>query len=91
MRLYTCIFIISLLTGVSTSAQEPEALYEGTLPLERVENNAAQTISVQASDSLAQGVKPALDSTKLTSLWTACRWGPIQVITHCPRSELFRL
>jgi len=99
MRLYTCIFIISLLSGGSAFAQEleensgqkppqslesepqqqllenqqsfqsqeSEAVYEGILPKERLENGSEQTILVQGSDSLTQGLKPVVDSTKLTA------------------------
>ena len=98
MRLYTCIFIISLLSGGSAfsqeieensgqrtqqslesepqqllenqqsfESQESEAVYEGILPKERLENGSEQTILVQGSDSLTQGLKPVVDSTKLTA------------------------
>ncbi len=79
MRLYTCIFIISLLTGVTGFAQESEqnsgqsseqnseVLYEGTLPKERLENNSEQTITLQAGDSINEIAEPTLDPSMLTA------------------------
>ena len=79
MRLYTCIFIISLLTGVSAYAQEldnnaqstesqgQEVLYEGTLSKESLDSRSEQTITLQASDSLIQDPQPESNPALLTA------------------------
>ncbi len=81
MRLYTCIFIISLLSGITGFAQEleqnsgqnpqqsieQEVLYEGTLPKDRLENTSEQTLTLQAADSVTQDMEPPLDPAQLTA------------------------